>query len=98
MIRTLLSCSTRTVAGDEEVGVIAFKDGAVSGHPSLGDGVVVLDGGWGTYTFWVPPEDEYLDVSVSFPREEGDYWDEADYEARMFRVADRFLQELGRFG
>ena len=83
----------------EEIGVIDSRDGAVSGPPSLSDGVVFFDEGWGMYTFWVPPSDEYLSVSVVFPREEsedGDDW--ADYEDRVFGVADRFVQELGWLG
>lgn len=71
----------------EEAGLIDSRDGAVSGHPSLSDGVVFFDEGWGLYTFWVPPSDEYLHVSVSFP-----------YEDRLFGVADRFVQELGWLG
>ena len=83
---------------DEEGGFVEIGS-AVSGHPSLSDGVVVYNGGFGQYVFWVPPSDEYLRVFVGFPREgteDEDDW--ADYEDRFFGVADRFVQELGWLG
>lgn len=68
----------------------------VIGHPSLTEGVVVHNGGFGMYAFGVPPG-PYLQVSTLLYDSED--WDEgaaiADYEARFFAVADHFLQELG---
>ena len=85
----------------EQIGVNDSREGAVSGHPALSNGVVFFDEGWGLYTFWVPPKDEYLSMSVFFPSEESKESEERDwddYEDRVFGVADRFVQELGWLG
>ena len=81
---------------DEEVGYVEIGS-AVSGHPSLSDGVVVYNGAWGRYVFWVPPIDQYLSMFRPFSSD-GDDGDWAEDEARFFGVADRFVQELGWFG
>jgi hypothetical protein len=75
---------------DQELGLVGIG-AAVSGHPALSDGVVVQNGGFGQYAFWVTPNDEYLSFTVR-PFDD-DAWDE-DYEARFFGVADRFMREL----
>ena len=81
---------------DEEVGYVEIGS-AVSGHPSLSDGVVVSNGAFHRYVFWVPPIDQYLRMFVSLPDNmSAEDW--ADDEARFFRVADRFVQELGWLG
>ena len=47
--------------------------------------------------FWVPPSDQYLSMPEHFVwRTSEEDW--ADSEARFFRVADRFMQELGWLG
>jgi len=79
---------------DEEAGTVDDVDTGVSGHPSLSDGVVVINGGWGNYAFWVPPIDECLELFVSVEP----VVPEGELEARTFGVADRFLQELGWLG
>jgi len=63
---------------------------AVSGHPGLSDGVVVYNGAFGQFAFWVPPLDEYLAFSMMVP-EVGGVFD----EDRFFLVADALLRELG---
>lgn len=64
---------------------------AVSGHPALGEGVVVHNGGFGQFAFGVPPREQYLQVSVGV--EGYDDWD--DLEPRFFAVADDFMEALG---
>ena len=44
---------------------VGFPGPAVSGHPALSEGVVVQNAGWDIYTFWVPPSDNYLALSIS---------------------------------
>ena len=92
------------------VEVIEFDGGsvgtpgeAVSGHPALSEGVVVQSAGWGVYSFWVPPGDDYLALALTRDTGAGDsgvdsVTDEqalADSQARFFAVADQLLQELG---
>ena len=79
---------------DEDVGVPIGA--SVSGHPSLSDGVVVHNGGFCQFAFWVPPGDEYLSVTVGpgdMPLD-----GETEVASRSFAVADRFLDELGWLG
>ena len=71
---------------------------AASGHPSLSDGVVVHNGAFGQYAFWVPPSDEYLSLSMGFEDDVEPVLVEGDFQARLFGVADRFVQELGWLG
>ena len=61
-------------------------------HPALSEDVVVLNGGFGQFAFGVPPNPEWLALTVLVPGVED--WDD-DYENRFFAVADRFLNELG---
>lgn len=75
---------------DGEVGTLEIG-AVVSGHPSLSDGVVVHNGGFGQFAFWVPSHGEYLSLAVSV---DDGFWDQ-DHEARFFSVADLFMQELG---
>ena len=86
---------------DEEGGFVEIGS-AVSGHPSLSDGVVVYNNAFLRYLFWVPPSEQYLEVSIlGYPSEESADEDEddwADDQARVFGVADRFVQELGWLG
>jgi len=74
---------------NEDLGFVEIGSSAVSGYPSLSDGVVVHSGGFGQYAFWVPPSDEYLYLMVVI--EDGD-------EGEFFGVADRFVRELGWLG
>ena len=62
----------------------------VSGHPALSDGVVVHNGAFGQYAFWVPPRPEYLAFSLDVPGVDNMF--EAD---RFFMVADQIIRELG---
>lgn len=78
--------------------VIEYSEGrvpvgaTVSGHPALGEGVVVQSEGWGIYAFWVPPGDQYLGVVDCHADSEGSG---ADAQTRLFTVAGFMLQELG---
>jgi len=65
--------------------------GAVSGHPSLDERVVVINGGFGSFAFGVPPTDQYLQVSVHTPDSED--WE--SFEPNFFPVANSFIEELG---
>ena len=71
--------------------------GAVSGHPALSEGVVVQSAGWGAYSFWVPPRDEYLSLLAN--RVSGDSPGTrvvgVGDQDRFFAFADQLLQELG---
>jgi hypothetical protein len=75
--------------------VIEYSEGRVpvgatmSGHPALGDGVLVQSEAWGVYAFWVPPGDQYLGVHGS-NADSG-----ADAQTRLFTLANLMLQELG---
>jgi hypothetical protein len=42
--------------------------------------------GWGFYTFWVPPREEYLFVMVNYLHTDED---------RLFALADQFVAGLG---
>ena len=80
----------------------------VAGHPALSDGVVVHNANWGMFAFAVPPDTEWLTLSLSTARSQ---WSEDwttcegsityggvasdDYEPQFLAVADRFLEELG---
>lgn len=63
----------------------------VSGHPSLSEGVLVHNGGFGQFAFGVPPRDRYLQVSVRVPDE--DDWELT--EPRFLAVANSILEALG---
>ena len=63
--------------------------GAVSGHPSLDEGVVVVNGGFGAFAFGVPPSDQYLQVSVGADED----WE--SFELKFFAFANSFIEELG---
>ncbi|MBT8240580.1 MAG: hypothetical protein KJN63_05075 [Acidimicrobiia bacterium] len=79
----------------------------VAGHPALSDGVVVHNGGFGQFTFAVPPDTEWLLLFLDVPGRTDDDWTSCegsittggvaseDYEPRFFAVADHFLEELG---
>jgi hypothetical protein len=79
--------------------------GTVSGHPALSDGVIVQSAGWGFYSFWVPPRDEYLSLFLN--RHSGDSPEvvgidsspdeqtRVEAQRRFFAFADQLLQELG---
>jgi len=77
--------------------------GTVSGHPALGEGVVVQSEGWGIYSFWVPPRDDYLTLFVTHTEDgvstgvdsASDAQDRVDAQAQFFAFADRFIRELG---
>ena len=64
----------------------------VLGHPAVSDGVVVHNEGFGQFAFGVPPDRDWLWLSLYLPGS-GEW--SLDYEARYFAVADRFLEELG---
>ena len=66
---------------------------SVAGHPSLADGVVVHNGGFGQFAFGVPPRDQQLQVMVTVPGGDDEEWEVA--EANLFAVADDFLDVLG---
>ena len=70
--------------GDLEIGA------AVSGHPALSDGVVVFNGGFGQFAFWVPPRQEYLALVLAVPGVDDVF--EGD---RFFMIADQLVRELG---
>lgn len=72
-----------------------LPDTAVSGHPALSDDVVVQAAGWGFYTFWVPPREEYLSVIVNnLTPDEADV-DLDTAEDQLFALADQFVAGLG---
>jgi hypothetical protein len=64
---------------------------SVLGHPSLGDGVVVHNGGFGQFAFGVPPRDQYLQVYVQVP--DDDDWELT--EPKFLSVANSMLEALG---
>jgi hypothetical protein len=79
--------------------IVAYSEGdpdsvelgaAVSGHPALSDGVVVYNGAFGQYAFWVPPRQEYLAFSLAVPGVSDVF--EGD---RFFMVADQLVHALG---
>jgi hypothetical protein len=81
-------------------GVVDFADiaeeyvpigASVTGHPSLSEGVVVHNGGFGQFAFGVPPRDQYLHVSAIFPGDED--WEH--YEPKFFAVANGIIEALG---
>lgn len=83
----------------EEVDIVAFSEddpdwveigATVSGHPALSDGVVVHNGAFGQYAFWVPPRQEYLAFSLAVPGVDDVF--EGD---RFFMVADQLMHTLG---
>lgn len=83
---------TDDVADFAEVDEATVPIGAtVMGHPSMGDGVVVHNGGFGQFAFGVPPQDQYLQVSVVLPDEE----DWAEYEPKFFAVANSIIEAPG---
>lgn len=63
----------------------------VSGHPSMGSGVLVHNGGFGQFAFGVPPQDQYLQVSVAVPDDED--WEVT--EPRFLAVANSMIEALG---
>lgn len=79
--------------------------GTVSGHPALSDDVIVQSAGWGVYSFWVPPRDEYLSLLMNLhsgdsPEVVGvdsspDKQVRVEAQHRFFAFADQLLQELG---
>jgi hypothetical protein len=71
-------------------GGVPVPGATVSGHPALGDAVLVQSEGWGVYAFWVPPADQYL-VLVDCNADSGG----ADVQTRLFTFATLVLQELG---
>jgi hypothetical protein len=87
----------------EAQGVLDYTKGSdtigefVAGHPSLSDGAVVFNGGFGQFMFGVPPSTEWIQLWIELgdllPARTRDDWD--SYELRFFAVADHFLQELG---
>ena len=80
-------------------GLVLGAHQAVSGHPALGDGVVVQNQGWGLSAFWVPPADDYLGMYVQGVPTDGLVdQTEVQAQARLFDLADAFLQELGWSG
>lgn len=88
------------LTGAMTTGVVDFVDmdeewvpigAAVTGHPSLSDGVVVHNGGFGQFAFGVPPRDRYLQVTVIVPGEE----DWAQREPKFFAVANGIIEALG---
>lgn len=83
----------------DAVDIVAYSDDeltqpeigqAVAGHPALGDGVVVFNGGFGSYAFWVPPRQEYLAVGLAVPGVSDVFEDD-----RFFVFADGLVRELG---
>ena len=83
---------TQDVVDFVEVDEATVPIGAtVVGHPSMGDGVVVHNGGFGQFAFGVPPRDQYLQVSVVVP--DDDDWEES--EPRFLAVANSMLDALG---
>lgn len=66
---------------------------AVSGHPSLSEGVVAFNGGFGSFAFGVPPADQYLQIGIHVPVGGDDEWTVA--EPKFFAVADGFVEALG---
>lgn len=66
---------------------------AVSGHPSLSEGVVVHNGGFGQFAFAVPPAEQYLQVVVGVPTGDDEEW--AVVEPKFLAVADDFVEALG---
>jgi hypothetical protein len=65
----------------------------VSGHPSLTEGVLVYDGGFGAYAFGVPPRDQFVQISVNVPLIDEEEW--SLVEPRFFAFADSYIEELG---
>jgi len=85
---------------DRELGFVEIG-AAVSGHPALSDGAVVHNGGFGQFAFWVPPNEEYL--SLTMRPFDDDAWGGGaawggDDEDGFFGVADRFMRELNWLG
>jgi outer membrane murein-binding lipoprotein Lpp len=64
---------------------------SVSGHPSLREGVVVHNGGFGQFAFGVPPRDQYIEIGVAV-RDEQD-WEQ--FEPKFFAVANSMIEALG---
>ena len=77
-------------------GPVRAPGGTVSGHPALSEGAVVQNAGWGAYSFWVPPRDEYLSLFANRAGSGGPGprigLEDQD---RLFAFADQLLQELG---
>jgi hypothetical protein len=84
---------------------VPVPGGTVSGLPSLSEGVVLQSAGWGVYSFWVPPRDEYLSLFVNRHSSDGsevtgvdsspDEEIRLEEQNRFFAFADHLLQELG---
>lgn len=63
---------------------------AVVGYPSVGEGMVIVNGGFGQYAFSIPPGDRFLQVEVSVPEEED--WD--TFEPKLYSIADSIIESL----
>ncbi|MDJ0497755.1 MAG: hypothetical protein QNJ89_07995 [Acidimicrobiia bacterium] len=91
-----------------EGGLVGYPGPTASGHPALSEGVVVQSAGWGIYTFWVPPSDNYLALSISRVTQTSSGTEVSqgldslatgqariEKQVRFFSFADQLLRELG---
>ena len=77
-------------------GSVPAPGGTVTGHPALSEDVVVQSAGWGAYSFWVPPRDEYLSLFANRASSDGTGPRVGvEDQDRFFAFADQLLQELG---
>lgn len=97
------------LASDEIVeyqgGPVPAPGGTVSDHPALSEGVIVQSAGWGAYSFWVPPREEYLSLFANRHPSDGtaatgvdsatDETTRVEEQHRFFAFADQLLHELG---
>jgi len=73
-----------------EPGQIMDIGAVVSGHPVLGEGVVVENTAFGRFVFFTPGRDDVLNVWFG-----GNDHGEDNYESGVMFVAERVLQDLG---